>query len=111
MALGDNCRSGCLSKDHTSWGDCARDAGLRVGWLETMVGYDMRKERSVQSELSEYKSLRDQGIQPAGTTRYALDAAKSMSDRIGKAYNAEKMPPVNMLTKQTVKAASEAGIL
>ena len=31
--LGANCRAGCKTKDHKSWGECAREANTRLGPL------------------------------------------------------------------------------
>ena len=112
MALGDNCRTGCLTRDHASWGECARGARLRVGWMESTNGLSRAAETKMQGELSEYRELRKQGIQPAGTTRHHLEEAKRVSDTVGKAYNAETMVPTNMLSSpKVIKAASEAGAL
>lgn len=106
------CRSGCPTQDHKSWGDCARAANLRYAWLTSQTGLSRTADKASEHELQEYRDLRKQGIQPAGTTRRALEEAKRTSDLVGKAYNAEQMPPTALISdKRTVKAASEAGML
>jgi len=112
MSLGSNCRSGCLTRDHASWGECARSARMTVGWMTSNTGLSRVADRKSEGELAEYRDLRKQGIQPAGTTRQALEEAKRVSDTIGKPYNAEKMVPTNLLTSTSViKSATEAGML
>lgn len=112
MALGDNCRSGCRTRDHASWGECARGANLRVGWMESTNGLSRVADRKTTQELYEYRELRKQGIQPEGTSKRALEEAKRISDTTGKAYNAEKMAPSNLLSSpKVIKAAAEAGAL
>lgn len=112
MALGDNCRSGCRTKDHPDWGTCARAANLRVGWMESTNGLSRVADRKTTQELYEYRDLRSQGIQPEGTSKHAIEAAKRISDTTGKAYNAEKMAPSNLLSSnKVIKAAAEAGAL
>lgn len=75
------CRSGCLTQDHATYGECLRSARIR-----TTTAFAGMKH--TDSELAEYRQLRKEGIQPAGTTRRALDAAKAMSDKYSGAYNA-----------------------
>lgn len=76
------CRSGCLTQDHASYGECCRAAAPRVAFGATAGKW-------VESELSDYRQLRSEGIQPMGTSRKAIDQAKAMSDKYGGAYNAE----------------------
>lgn len=112
MALGDNCRTGCLTKDHRSWGECAKSAALRVGWVETTKGLSRTADRLTERELGEYRDLRATGIQPAGTSRHHIEEAKRISEATGSAYNAEKSAPTNLLKdKRTISAAVEAGVL
>lgn len=112
MALGDNCRSGCSTRDHDSWGACARGARLRVGWVETTKGMSRVADRLTERELGEYAHLRGQGVQPAGTSRHHIEEAKRVSDAVGKAYNAEKMAPTGLLPDRRVMAAAmDAGVL
>lgn len=32
--LGKNCRTGCKTKDHRSYGECLRDSNLQIGNLK-----------------------------------------------------------------------------
>lgn len=75
------CRSGCPTQDHATYGECLRSARIKT----TMAFGGMKH---TDSELAEYRALRAQGIQPAGTTRPALDAAKAISDKYGGAFDA-----------------------
>lgn len=84
-----NCRSGCPTQDHATWGDCARDAGIRVGWSNSAKGLDLTREKRNQSELDFYKSARDAGIQPDGTSRAKVEFAMRASDRFGGRYGEE----------------------
>lgn len=113
MALGDNCRSGCATRDHASWGECARHASLRVGWAASSNGgYSLRGEKRHEAELSAYESARKQGIQPAATTQKAVNEAYRASELLGKPYNADTMPMTSALDSQrTVTVAQQAGLL
>lgn len=80
MALGDNCRAGCRTRDHRSWGECARTAALSV--------YDGARHRNWEGELQAYRDARAQGIQPAGTTMPKIRKALDVSDKRGVAFDA-----------------------
>lgn len=56
------CRHACISKDHQTWGECARDAKLQVGDLGSGV------KRHVDLTLNSYAKARQLGLQPAGTS-------------------------------------------
>ena len=77
---GENCRSGCATRDHTSWGQCARAAALAV--------MDGARHKSWDGELQAYRDARDQGIRPAGTTMPKIRKALDLSDQRGAAYDA-----------------------
>lgn len=79
--LGDNCRSGCRSKSHANWGECVRAAGI------TVTPVDGQAKR-IDHELDSYAKARKQGIQPAGTSQVQIDAAVQVSEKVGKAWNA-----------------------
>jgi hypothetical protein len=113
MALGDNCRSGCATRDHASWGECARHASLRVGWAASSNGgFSKRGERLHEAELSAYETARKNGIQPAATTQTAVNEAYRASELLGKPYNADTMPSTKALSDQrTVTVAQQAGLL
>lgn len=77
------CRTGCLTKDHANWGECARSANLRLG-NETVA----KELKSTEKELSAYRDARKQGIQPRSTKMKDIQTAGKISDALGKAYKA-----------------------
>jgi hypothetical protein len=79
--MGENCRSGCKTKDHASWGDCVRNAGITV----TPVDGQAKK---IDHELQSYHDARRQGIQPASTRLVDVRAATRASNDVGLAWNA-----------------------
>jgi hypothetical protein len=113
MALGDNCRSGCLTRDHATWGECARHASLRVGWAASSNGgFSKRGERLHEAELSAYETARKNGIQPAATTQKAVNEAYRASELLGKPYDADTMPPTSAIHSQrAATVAQQAGLL
>jgi hypothetical protein len=62
------CRSGCSTKDHSTWGECARDA-----------------------ELDAYRDAKRQGVNPSGTTMQKVSDAMEISQRTGKAFDSENV--------------------
>jgi len=74
MSLGENCRSACPTRDHESWGACARAANLQVGPAER------DKRIAWDRDLAEYRRARTQGMQPKSVRRPAVEAAKIASD-------------------------------
>ncbi len=77
------CTSSCLTQDHASWGECVRSKHLAV-----MDG-SLRVERANwDADLAAYESARKQGVQPAATTRQAVDDAMILSDLSGTAFQA-----------------------
>lgn len=75
------CRSGCKTQDHASYAECLRSARAGVSFGGTI-------RQKTESELDAYRRARAAGIQPAGTTQAAVDAANAMSDKYGQAYDA-----------------------
>lgn len=59
------CRSGCATKDHKTWGECARAAALQIDKHGLLNG---SAEKDKDRRLSRYESARDQGLQPRNTT-------------------------------------------
>lgn len=80
------CREGCKTKDHRTWGECARAANMHIQAVDQGV------KRSWEGELEAYRDARTQGIQPAGTRLSQTQAAVEASDRLGVAYDAATMP-------------------
>lgn len=74
---------------------------------------DSRKtmtNKKFNREIDAYKEARAQGIQPAGTSMQKIQEAVKASETLGRAYNAEKMPPANKITKNTAAIMKEVGI-
>jgi hypothetical protein len=81
-----DCRSGCKTKDHSSWAECAKDAGIRVAYANSANGQDYTAQRKADKELDAYKSARAEGIQPAGTRMAQVEQARRISDSAGAAF-------------------------
>ena len=88
----NECQWGC---DHgcPTYGAHIRNKGLGyVGTFPTRSnGYgrgDATGQKQWDAELQAYRDARAQGIQPAGTTRKAVERAVKISDKAGKAYDA-----------------------
>lgn len=82
------CRTGCITKDHASYGECLRAASLRVGWGKSHLGIDRTRERGKQAELDLYKTARSAGIQPASTKTPDIRKAIEISEKAGAAFDA-----------------------
>jgi hypothetical protein len=79
------CRSGCLTKDHASYGDCLRAANFRIAYCG-VGGGDATTQKNWDKGIEAYRSAKAQGIQPAGTKLSQIRAAVEKSDRTGKAF-------------------------
>lgn len=73
---------------HATFGACVRAKNLRVGYCQSAANNDLSLQKAHDRELALYKSARDQGIQPGGTTTAASRYALDQSDRYGKAFDA-----------------------
>jgi hypothetical protein len=62
------------------------------------------------SELNEYKKARAEGIQPGGTTRAHIEAARTASENMNKPYNSETMAPAHQIDKKVATTMKELGI-
>lgn len=85
---GENCTSGCLTKDHKTFGECMRNKSLRVAYCNSAGGNDYTRAKRWDKELSDYRDARSQGIQPAGTSTAQIRNAVELSNHTGKAYDA-----------------------
>lgn len=65
-----SCRTGCPTKDHASWGECARQMNLQIGDLTGQGDAKVTDRR-----LNAYADARRQGLQPAGTQLHQSHAA------------------------------------
>lgn len=82
------CTSGCLTKDHSSWGECARSKSLRVAYCRSAVNErnDYTADKRWTKELNSYASVRKQGIQPDTTKMEDIRRAEDLSNKAGVAY-------------------------
>ena len=78
-----NCRSGCKTQDHASYGDCLQDSNISFGNEKTI---SVLKHN--EKELNAYRDARKLGIQPASTKMKDINKAVRMSDKAGKALQA-----------------------
>lgn len=78
-----NCRSGCKTQDHESWGECARSAN--IGITNEVAAASIK---NTDKELSAYRDARKLGIQPASTKMKDIKKAVRASDAIGRAAKA-----------------------
>ena len=83
------CRTGCKTQDHSSWGECARASKLQLNAGDAKHTTSMPRKKW-DAELNAYRDARAQGIQPAGTSMAKVRQALDISDKTGKAFNAEK---------------------
>lgn len=79
-ALGENCSSRCLTRDHRSFGECMKGFGI--------LGEAHKHETAWDKELFAYADAKRQGISPAGTTMKKIDDAVRVSNELGIAYDA-----------------------
>lgn len=82
------CRTGCLTKDHATYGDCLRAAAFRVGWGRSHVGFDRSSEKRKERELAFYREARAAGVQPATTRTPDIAKALDVSAKAGAAFDA-----------------------
>jgi hypothetical protein len=61
-------------------------------------------------ELEAYKEAREQGIQPAGTSMRKIEEAVKASETLGRAYDAQKMPPAKHINKKSAEVMKELGV-
>ena len=74
------CRSGCLTQEHATWGECARAANLRIGQV------DATEQSKWDRELAEYRAATSAGIRPDGTKTSDTRSAVAHSEKWGKPY-------------------------
>ena len=80
------CRTGCRTKDHESYDECLKDAGVGTYLVKASMGQDGTEQKRWDRELNSYYNARMEGIQPDGTTTAKIDQAKELSDKAGAAY-------------------------
>jgi len=62
---GQNCRTGCLTKDHESYAEC-------LGTISVVSQGNRDKERSYSADMDAYKRLRRAGLQPPSVAGSAI---------------------------------------
>lgn len=62
------CRTGCKTKDHASWGECARAANFHNAGVAQRDEY-----KAYDKELTDYAYARSIGLQPDTTKRASID--------------------------------------
>lgn len=82
---GARCSSACLTKDHRTFGECMRSKSLNLNPNLSNTG----ASKAWDGELQAYRDARSQGIQPAGTSMAKVQEAVDISNRTGKAFNAD----------------------
>lgn len=80
MGSQGNCRSGCPTKDHWTYSECARSVQLAIGESHTL------RQQAVDKELKAYRNARAEGIQPRGTQMHQVEQAVRASDASGVAF-------------------------
>lgn len=107
------CSTGCPTQDHRSYGECMRSKRQMVGFARSAYGADKSKDKLHERELSLYKELRAQGIQPDGTGMAKLKFAERMSAENGMAYGRDFQVAPNgkggydAVSNETVKKVTE----
>lgn len=102
------CRSGCTTKDHSSYAECARGANVRIAATVTSTHRDGFE--STKKELRAYREARSAGIQPEGTTMDKIQAAHRATKAMGRPYNANVDPPASLITtKKAAKFVASGG--
>jgi hypothetical protein len=83
-----NCRTGCPTQDHESWGDCLRASNLQLttGDANSNLISGGWTNKKWNKELDLYASARKQGIQPDGTSTAKIQKALDISEKTGVAY-------------------------
>ena len=95
------CRSGCLTKNHSSYGECARSATISIG---SVASTQSEMFSNTKKELKDYRTARSYGIQPEATTSKKINEAIKATEVLGRPYNADSDPPASTIT--TKKAAA-----
>jgi hypothetical protein len=85
--------------------------GCKAKTLQLNAGDATRDipDKKWNAELKEYKKARDEGLRPAGTTYAHIEEARTASETLGTAYNAETMPKAKDITKNTAEVMKEIG--
>lgn len=92
------CRSGCREQSHSSYAECLQAANIGIGaGVSSPAQFAIDKTKK---DLKAYQTARANGIQPGGTTIEKVREAEAASKALGRPYNAETMPPANMIVNK-----------
>lgn len=83
-----NCRAGCPTGGHKTWGECARAANFKVAYCQDWKGADATRQKKWDKDLEAYRSAVSQGMQPETTQRRDVDKAVVKSNETGEAFKA-----------------------
>lgn len=92
------CRTGCPTKDHASYAECLRAANVQMPAVLTSPLQQVWDK--TKSDLSAYRAARANGIQPGGTTLEKVRQAEDASRLLGRPYDANTMPPADMIVNK-----------
>lgn len=77
---GERCSSGCLTKDHETYGECLRDKAIRHGALGG-TRPSRTEQRRWDKENEAYRQAVKDGLQPARVSYSAVNAAYEAAER------------------------------
>lgn len=77
---GENCRSACETRDHDSFGECARAASIRQMWLGG-TGPSMSDQKRFARTNENFRAAVRDGLQPASVSDGAIRRAYSQAER------------------------------
>ena len=103
--------------DHTGMDDClcfgckAKGLQLTTGDAAGNIVASGTTQKKWDKELQLYRDAKAQGVQPAGTSTKAIQAALTASETLNKPYDANNMPATQHITKETVSVMKEVGAI
>ena len=101
------CRSGCKTQSHASYSECLQSANVRVtATINSPMQFAWEKTKQ---DTAAYAAARANGIQPAGTTLEKVREAETASRVLGRPYDANTMPPANMIVNKNTARFVNAG--
>lgn len=81
-----NCTSGCLTQDHSTYGECLKSKAPKVTTTDTRKG-DYAFRSNWNQEIKEYRDARKQGIQPKTSSLKDIREAVSVSQKLDQAVS------------------------
>lgn len=93
------CRTGCRTKDHRTWGECARAADLQIDRYSLLIVGENGGARSPQAmekakneSLERYRQMRKSGLEPMSPLKKDLDACEAaLTDKKPKILTNDKV--------------------